>query len=585
MAVVCLLFALLWWGRGMERELLVWLALGGLSVLPCAVALRGFDGHRDRLSSDPAPQRFLWAVTAVMAVAGAMFGWGWFAISPQLLPDDRAAFMLVSLAMLLWVLHACSPFMPAFLAFWVTGVLPGVFALCQPGRPPGEWLGSALGLTVTGLASLWFAIRAARAFQGNLVLQERVFRLLDEVTAKRDEAISATQAKSRFLASVSHDLRQPMHAINLYLASMSGSYDRLRTDPRDIRSADAVQSGIQSLRESTLYLNSMFESLLDISRLNTGSLGVEIRHTTLNRMMAQLQSDYTELAQTEGLRFDVRLPAQFHLMEVRTDPALLERLLRNLLVNAFRYTKSGGVRLSAVAQGKTLDFRVIDTGPGIERAVQERVFEEFYQVPGSQSRPARSSTSGRGIGLGLSISARLADKLGTQIRLRSAPGRGSVFAIRQSIRIALRPQSDRLVPKANRSGTRLPPGLFLAVIDDDIDIRRSTRQMLEMLGAEVFTAESSSQAVEQLGRLGRVPDLLLSDYGLVGENGLQAVDRLREEFNQDIPAILITGEASAELAASFRDSGLPVLYKPASGDQLVAAITEVLKRGVMTASR
>jgi CheY-like chemotaxis protein len=226
---------------------------------------------------------------------------------------------------------------------------------------------------------------------------------------------------------------------------------------------------------------------------------------------------------------------------------------------------------------------VIDTGPGIERAVQERVFEEFYQVPGSQSRTVRSSTSGRGIGLGLSISARLAHKLGTQIRLRSAPGRGSVFAVRQSIRIALRPQTDRLGPKAARSGTRLPPGLFLAVIDDDIDIRRSTRKMLEMLGAEVFTAESATQAVEQLGRLGRVPDLLLSDYGLVGENGLQAVNRLREEFNHDIPAILITGETSAERAASFRDSGLPVLYKPASGEQLVAAITDVLQPGVRTA--
>ena len=584
LAMVCLLFALLWWGRGMDREVLVWLALGGLAALPCAAVQRGFDGHRDRSPSDPAPLRFLWAATAVTALAGAMFGWGWLIVSPRLMPDERTAFMLAGLAMQLWALNAYSSFMPAFLAFWVTGVLPGIYMLCQPGRPTGEWLGSALGLAATGLASLWFAARAARAFRGNLMLQDRVFRLLDEVTAKRDEAISATQAKSRFLASVSHDLRQPMHAINLYLASMAGSYARLRTDPQDARCAEAVQSGIKSLGESTLYLNSMFESLLDISRLNAGTVGVEIRHTTLNRMMAQLEADYRELAQAEGLRFEVRLPRQFHLMEVHTDPALLERLLRNLLVNAFRYTASGGVRLSVVARGKTLDFRVVDTGPGIPRAMQQRVFEEFFQVPGSQALGSRRATSGRGIGLGLSISGRLADKLGARIRLHSQLGLGSVFAVRQSIRIALRPQTDRLSPRAAKLGTQLPPGLFLAVIDDDIDIRRSTRQMLETLGAEVFTAESATQAVEQLGRLGRLPDLLLSDYGLVGENGLQAIHRVREEFNHDIPAILITGETSAERAASFRDSGFPVLYKPASGEQLVAAITEALQPGVTTAS-
>lgn len=586
-SAVCLLFALLWWGRGINQEVMTWAALGLAAGLLC-VAAHPLSGVRAGRAQDPrlvpGSRRLLWLATAATLLAGLMFGWGWLVISPRLLPDERVAFMLTSLTIQLWVLYSFSSFMPAFLGFWVGGILPGLLVACQPDKPLGEWLGSTVGLALAGLLPLWFAVRSTRSFKGNLVLQERVFRLLDEVTAKRDEAISATQAKSNFLASVSHDLRQPMHAINLYLASMAGSYERLRTDPQDSRSADAVQSGIKSLRESTLYLNCMFESLLDISRLNAGSVDVEIRHTTLNRMMAQLEADYRELAHADGLRFEVRLPRQFHLMEVQTDPALLERLLRNLLVNAFRYTAAGGVRLSVVARGKTLDFRVVDTGPGIPRAMQQRVFDEFFQVPGSQTLSSRRASSGRGIGLGLSISGLLADKLGTCIRLHSQPGLGSVFAVRQPIRIALRPQTDRLGPRVAKPGKRLPPGLFLAVIDDDIDIRRSTRQMLETLGAEVFTAESASQAVEQLGRLGRLPDLLLSDYGLVGETGLQAIDRLREEFNHDIPAILITGETSAERAASFRDSGLPVLYKPASGEQLVAAITEALQPGLTTAS-
>jgi CheY-like chemotaxis protein len=146
------------------------------------------------------------------------------------------------------------------------------------------------------------------------------------------------------------------------------------------------------------------------------------------------------------------------------------------------------------------------------------------------------------------------------------------------MRIALRPQRDNLPVTGRGVGGSLPPGLFVAVIDDDADIRRSTRQMLEVLGVEVFVAESARQAVQQLGRLGRVPDLLLSDYRLGAENGIQAIAMLREEFNHDIPALLITGDTSPERLEAFRATGLRVLYKPISGAQMLAAVKGELKR-------
>jgi len=608
-ALVCLVFGAMWSTRGFDQELAPWLVLGAVAVaLRLALQLGYLPNDRQGQQSQRA-RRFLWLATVAATASGLMFGLCWVGLAPRLSLDEREALLLANVGLLLWSLQACSPYVPAFLAFALTSLVPAVALMSGLGGTTTEQPATMLGLMIVALLSLMFSLRFARDFRSGLLLQDRVQRLLDEVTAKRDEAVLATQAKSRFLASVSHDLRQPLHAMNLYLASVAGHFDKLRVMPDNDEYALNVHNGIRSLQDSTLYLNSMFESLLDISRLNAGSVAVNIRHTTLHRMLGQLEADYSRQAASQGMRFELRLPAQVQLMEVETDPALLERLLRNLLVNAFRYTRAGGVRLSVVARGRSLDFRVVDTGPGIERSMRKRVFEEFFQVPGSQSQGEALSPSsrlggsaqagaqgpsqgteqratqgasgpnptGRGIGLGLSISARLADKLGAPIRLHSCTGMGSVFAFRQPMRIALRPQHDSLRVPARGTSARLPPGLFLAVIDDDIEIRRSTRQMLEVLGAEVFTAESAAQAVQQLGRLGRVPDLLLSDYRLGAENGVQAISLLREEFNQEIPAILITGDTSPERMEEFRSTGLRVLYKPISGAQLLEAVEEELQ--------
>jgi signal transduction histidine kinase/CheY-like chemotaxis protein len=445
-------------------------------------------------------------------------------------------------------------------------------------RELGEWLGDTAGLGLITVVSLMFAFRAARAFRDNHLLQARELTLLQEITEKRDAAVAATLAKSRFLASVSHDLRQPMHAINLYLTALAGGYARQRQNPADAAAGETVRSSIQSLQESTNYLNSMFEALLDVSRLDAGTVAVNIQHTSLMRMVAQLEADYTQLAKAEGLRFEVRLPRQFPVMEVQTDAALLERLLRNLLVNAMRYTRTGGVRLSLVASDRQLDFRVVDTGPGVERAMRQRIFDEFYQVPGSQEKASRSANTGSGIGLGLSIASRLAEKLNARIRLHTRPGWGSVFAVRLPMRHALRPAADdwpsSILPGPTEA---LPGGSFVAVIDDDLEILRSTRMMLESFGLKVYTAVSGAEAVAHLGKMGERPDLLISDYRLGAEDGISVIDRLREEFNEQVPAILITGDTSAEHVAIFKQSGLTVLHKPISGHALMAAIQAEMK--------
>lgn len=576
---VSALFTLLFWDQGYNEAMGVWAGLG-LAAFALRIGLLLWfkpeeDGPRQWLKTHV----FLWLGALAALLAGIMFGYGWVAIFPHLGPDERLAFVMGNVALLFGGLFTYSAHLPTYMAFSLSCLPLGIAEVFALGGPGGEWVGATVTFTLTGVLSLMFAYRSANAFSTNHLLQQREIKLLQEITAKRDEAVSATLAKSRFLASVSHDLRQPMHAINLYLTSLQGSYEQQQQNPADPAPATQVRASIQSLKESTLYLNAMFESLLDISRLDAGTVAANIRYTSLARMMAQLDADYQRLAQAEDLAFETKLPARFPVMEIETDPALLERLLRNLIVNAFRYTRQGGVRLRVSVSPRSVDIRVVDSGPGIDRSLRRRIFEEFFQIPGSQEQVARSSNTGRGIGLGLSISARLAQKLGTTIRVHGRLGRGSVFAVRLPMRHALRPVSedprDRVVdtPKA------LPPNTFVAVIDDDLEILRSTRMMLESAGATVFCAVSGTEAVQKLGQMGRRPDILISDFRLGAEDGISAINRVRDEFNDDVPALLITGDTSAELVSVFRESGLRVLHKPIAGETLLAAISHELDQG------
>lgn len=603
-ASVCLLLAVLWSAQSSSAVLAPWLALGAVSVALRYGLVWGYRPVAGRELPTDRARRFLTLATIAAVPSGLMMGWGWMHAVALEGPGQREVYLIAQFVLMLWTLHAFKPFPPAVLGFVIASVGPAMAATTGMVGDRAPAPGTTLSLAILSLVVMGFALRSAQEFHAALRLQQRVQRLLEEVTAKRDEAVLATQAKSRFLASVSHDLRQPMHAMNLYLSAVTGQFDRLRASPGEPTAARGVQEGLRSLQHSMLYLNSMFESLLDISRLNAGTVEVNIRHTTVLSMLSQLESDYRRQAASQGLRFEMRLPAQIQIMEVKTDPAMLERLLRNLLVNAFRYTRAGGVRLSLKVRGHVLDFRVVDTGPGIERSMRTRVFEEFFQVPEAtpQRRPsegpsepgsdaARSDAAatdapvaGRGIGLGLSISTRLADKLGSRIRLHSHVGHGSVFAFRQPVRFALRPQGDDR-PTPPESPVGLPSDLFVAVVEDDAVIRLATQQMLEMMGTQVYVAEGALQAVQQLGRLGRRPDFLICDYRLGDENGIQAIAMLREEFNHDIPALLITGDTSPEQVEEFRRAGLTVLYKPVSANAMLLAMRAQLSGAAWRTAR
>jgi CheY-like chemotaxis protein len=282
-----------------------------------------------------------------------------------------------------------------------------------------------------------------------------------------------------------------------------------------------------------------------------------------------LEYEYAKVAKEEGLRFEVVIPKNFTKYQVKVDIHLLQRLLRNLIANAIRYTTNGGVRVAARIQGDSIDIRVVDTGLGIPLAMRTKIFDEFIQI-----RSPLAKDRNVGMGLGLSIARRLSGILGSHIRLHTHQNLGSVFAFKLPAKrslINVRVHSTGEVPDATLESIN---GSLIVVIDDDPKICEASKVMLELHGADVIVAESSDSAIQQMVFSSRMPDLILSDYRLGSETGLECVDRIRNEFNEDIPALIITGDTAPDELKLLKSGGMTVLYKPVQAELLLKTISK-----------
>jgi CheY-like chemotaxis protein len=380
---------------------------------------------------------------------------------------------------------------------------------------------------------------------------------------------AANLAKSRFLAAASHDLRQPMHALNLYLGGLAGQ-----------ALPAAARATLGHAAQCAATMDEMFRALLDMSRLDAGAVQPEARAMPLAPLLERIRLEFEPQVRAKGLELRVR-PAGTRNADAAAlaDPAFVERIVRNLMSNAVRYTAHGGILLACRRRGGALRVAVYDTGPGIPAGEQRLVFEEFYQ----SGNPERDRT--KGIGLGLAIVSRLARLMQTKVMLASRPGRGSTFAIDLPLADAAR----AVAPPAQAAAGRSFAGSLVVVIDDETSILDATRGLLEQWRCAVVTAVSARDAVEKLSASPRAPDAVICDYRLRGgENGLQVIETLRAEFNADIPALLVTGDTGPErlrdLEGRLREpaSGIRVLHKPLQEHELRGALAEVLAPGVET---
>ena len=443
-----------------------------------------------------------------------------------------------------------SHLLPMYVLFIFPIMLPVAYRLSGFEQAGYHWLAGLILLYLVVCLGTSRSIRSSIMHSinvrfDNLDLLEDVRRekRRAEVALRNEE--QANHAKSRFLAAASHDLRQPLHSLRLFTATLE-----LQTrDTKHKTLVSQIDSSVKSLED-------LFNALLDISKLDAGTFTVEKEHIYLDILLSQMEGEFKALAEEKQLRFSVEL--QDHV--VFTDALLLERLLRNIANNAVRYTDTGEVTLSTRQEAGYVVLSVSDTGIGIPRADQEKIFDEFVQL-GNVER-----NRSQGIGLGLSIVKRLSALLDLKVDVQSSPAKGSVFSISLPLGD---PAQCRFIPSQNSAVAPLQESLFVLVIDDEEEACLAVEGLLETWGCIVMTASSGDAAIKQLEEIGEVPDILISDYRLRdGETGGDVIRRVRDSLQQTIPAIILTGDIAPERLQDIKALGYPMLHKPCEPEAL-----------------
>lgn len=378
--------------------------------------------------------------------------------------------------------------------------------------------------------------------------------ILEQLKEARNEAEKANRAKSSFLATASHDLRQPLQTLIL----LNSVLQKTAGDPR-------AAAAVATQQEALTSMAALVNALLDISKLESGAVRPEIGDYSVQEIFQRLQASFGEEAKAKGLQLVVEKCDEV----LRTDRNLLEQIIQNLVANAVRYTREGTIWLRCVPAQTFVRIEVADTGIGIPGNHKDAIFEEFYQLnrePGEKRE---------GLGLGLAIVRRITQLLDLKIEVDSQVGVGSRFAVDvpKGVRTA---QNERAESMPVEVQTKMA---CILLIDDDPSVSKATRLLLEIEGHEVWTAASLEQCLNVLNQQARIPDLIVSDFHLGGgATGIEVITRVRERFGQAIPAILVTGDTSSRMVDAVERSGAcEVLSKPVVPMEFLERVGKVLR--------
>ncbi|HLU06762.1 MAG TPA: PAS domain S-box protein [Woeseiaceae bacterium] len=383
-------------------------------------------------------------------------------------------------------------------------------------------------------------------------LEERVIERTVALQEAKLEAEKANSVKSRFLAAASHDLRQPMQAAMLYLSLLSSRIDEATR-----------QALAQPLHQSLAAMSDLLDALLDFSRFEAGTVVPSPTDFRLADLIERIVSTNRPHAVEKG----IALEAGCHDLTVHSDPKLLERVLENFVSNAIRYTERGTVSIDCRPDGDSVAIAVTDTGVGIERSDLKDIFGEYYQINNS-SRDRR-----KGLGLGLAIARHIARLLDLVVDVQSEPGKGSTFSV------AVPRAESLLVVEAGEDvrDSTIRPGRkpLVLLVDDDAAIIHASTLLLRSVGIDVYSAQDHDEALAHVAS-GAKPDLLLCDYRLVGNTGIEVVRHIRQTLAEDLPSIILTGDTSQREIEEARLSNCTVAHKPVDPDRLLGLVQSML---------
>ncbi|WP_448205622.1 ATP-binding protein [Azospirillum sp. sgz302134] len=400
-----------------------------------------------------------------------------------------------------------------------------------------RWTAFSVYPTAEGGIAVYFRdISAQKAAEAGLI-------------AAKEEAERAAASKSTFLASASHDLRQPMQSLFLFAGALHGHVQ-----------SEHGREALENLERGLDVLKSLLDSLLDVSRLDAGVVKPSIEDFPVSLLLDHIAAGYAAVAKSKGLEWTMAA-CPFH---VRTDRVLLGRMIRNMVENAVRYTEHGRIEVSCEASGGRLRIDISDTGVGIPNDQLPRIFEEFHQV-GNQERDRT-----QGLGLGLAIVQRISHLLDHPVSVRSEPGKGSTFSVVVPLgeaRVLM--ERGRITPVPASSGDER----FAVVVDDDAIVLLGLQAILKEWGYDVLIAGSTEQALEKLRAASRTPDIIIADYRLRdGRVGTDAILEIRKLFGTPVPGIIVTGETGPECQRDAALHGLGLMHKPVTPRQLNSAM-------------
>jgi signal transduction histidine kinase/CheY-like chemotaxis protein len=408
----------------------------------------------------------------------------------------------------------------------------------------------ALGSMVAFYLALKMAFLFAQSWEKSFALRLRNDALIDQLTEEKNASLAANVAKSEFIATASHDLRQPMQSVNIFIDMI---------DPRQL--SESYGSIFNRMRKSVTVLNRMFNTLLDISKLDSNFL-VREREFNLIEIVHSLEDSFNDLCTEKKIKLSFK--GSTH--KVLGDLHLLEQILRNLLANAIQYTDQGHIEVAFNVNSNSLSFSVEDTGCGIPEVDLPLIFNEFYRSDHSRSQYD-------GLGLGLAIVQRIVKKINGQCHVQSEVGKGSVFTVHTRFAVIpvqhIHRQNRSLVPTRGEASDRhqkelQPPASsrHLGILENDEALLQAYQQYFTQAGYCVHLLPYEDRAFQECLTLLPKLNFILSDFRLGKRDGLYFIQQLREEFNYDIPACIVTADTSPQHLELFSQHNIDVMYKP-----------------------
>lgn len=401
------------------------------------------------------------------------------------------------------------------------------------------------------------ALESVKLKEQNIVIQKRTSELelaQAELTRAKEHAEAITDSKTRFLAAASHDLRQPLHALELYIGALA------------TQNSESMRQHIYSqMGKSARELSDLLTSLFDISRFDSNAVAVNISAIHVNEIIEGLESEFSELSEKNRIPLRVRKSNAV----VESDPILMHRIVRGLVSNALCHSKKGRVLVGFRSCGESIRCEVWDSGQGISEFEQGNIYEEFYQIENLQRDRQQ------GLGLGLALIKRMCLALDHPMGLCSVLGRGSVFWFEMK-----KATSSMVLPLPHNDRTELSPlqGLTVLCVDDESAITEGLDLLLKGWGCVTILADSQTAVIERLKFENVVPDILICDYRLRGDiNGVEVIESLMRDLKKKIPAILVTGDLDPNISKLSNENGIKLLQKPLSPAKLQLYILNMIK--------